>query len=95
MMDDLVVTLNEPEGPRYLKVSPGLECENSRVEKEVKKRMPELRDLLIAGLSKRSMPELSAQGGREHLKKQLLEEFNGTLRSGELLNIYFSDFVMQ
>ena len=95
LMDDLVVTLGTEDGTRFLKISPGLECENAGVQAELEERMPEIRDMLICTLSGMSLAEAVASEGREAMKIRLLSELNGTLTKGKLLNIYFSDYMVQ
>lgn len=95
LMEDLVVTLVSDDGTRFLKISPGLECENSGVQAELEERMPEIRDMIINTLSGLTLAEAVASEGREALKARLLSDLNGTLTTGRLLNIYFSDFMVQ
>ena len=95
LVEGLVVTLMEDGRTHFLKVTPGLECENSAVEEELESRMPEIRDLLINRISTLSVAEVVAREGRDYLKEQILEDLNGTLREGKLLKVYFSEFVVQ
>jgi len=95
LMEDLVVTLVTEDGTRFLKVSPGLECQNSEVQAELEERMPEIRDMLINTLSGLSLAEAVSQEGRKAVKARILSDLNGTLTHGKLLNVYFSDFVVQ
>ena len=62
---------------------------------EIADRMPELRDLLIDHLSSHQVEDVVHREGREVVKKQLLDDFNDRLQQGQLLNVYFSDFVVQ
>ncbi len=95
LMDDLVVTLIAEDGTRFLKISPGLECENAGVQAELEERMPEIRDMLINTLSSMSLAEAVAPEGREAVKARLISDLNGALTKGKLMNIYFSDFMVQ
>lgn len=95
MMDDVVVNLLGAEETYFLKVSTGLEYCEDDVAEEITERMPELRDRLINHLASRSVEEVITREGREMVKGEILEEFNMTLQSGQLLHIYFSDFVVQ
>lgn len=95
LMDDLVVTLVTEDGTRFLKISPGLECDSPKVKAELESRMPEIRDMLINTLSGMSLAEAVASEGREAIKVRILSDLNGTLSKGKLLNIYFSDFMVQ
>jgi len=95
MMDDIVVNLRDTEGSRFLKVSTGLEFTEKKLEQEIGERMPELRDVLIGHLSSHMVEDMVHREGREVVKQQVLDDFNQTLQAGKLINIYFSDFVVQ
>ncbi len=49
----------------------------------------------IDHFSSRTVSEVVRRDGREQVKQELLEDFNSRLTQGQLLNIYFSDFVVQ
>lgn len=95
MMDNVVVNLVDARGTHYLKVAVALEFKEKELEQEINERMPELRDLLINHLASRPMEEVINRDAREVIKRQLLDLFNKRLHSGQLLNVYFSDFVVQ
>jgi len=95
MMDDVVVNLTTIEGSRFLKVTTGLEFGDKKLEGEITERMPELRAMLIDHLSSRTAEDVISRKGRDLVKSEILEEFNQNLQQGDLLNIYFSDFVVQ
>ncbi len=95
MMEDVVVNLVDENGTHFLKVATGLEFADSKLEVEITERMPELRGLVIDHFSSRTVSEVVRRDGREQVKQELLEDFNSRLTQGQLLNIYFSDFVVQ
>ncbi len=95
MMEDVVVNLVDEDGTHFLKVATGLEFTGKDLEAEITERMPELRGLVIDHFSSRTVAEVVRRDGRERVKEDLLEDFNSRLTEGELLNIYFSDFVVQ
>ena len=95
MMDNVVVNLVDARGTHYLKVAVALEFKEKELEQEINERMPELRDMLINHLASRRMEEVINRDAREIIKRQLLDLFNRRLQAGQLLNVYFSDFVVQ
>jgi flagellar protein FliL len=95
MMEDVIVNLVDEEGTHFLKVATGLEFSESKLEAEITERMPELRGLVIDHFSSRSVAEVVRRDGRERVKRELLDDFNSRLTQGQLLNLYFSDFVVQ
>jgi flagellar protein FliL len=95
MMEQVVVNLIGIEGTHFLQVTAGLEYSEKKLEAEIGERMPELRDLLIDHLSSRNIEDVINREGRELVKSNVLKEFNRRLKTGDLINIYFSDFVVQ
>ena len=95
MMEDVIVNLVDEDGTHFLKVATGLEFTDKELEAEITERMPELRGVIIDHFSSRSVEEVVRRDGRELVKEKLLEDFNSRLTQGQLLNLYFSDFVVQ
>lgn len=95
MMESVVVNLQGNERTHFLKVAPGLEVGSPETAAEIEERMPELRDLVISHFGSRGVDEVIGREGRERVKQALLADINGRLHAGQVLNIYFSDFVVQ
>ena len=93
--EEMVVSLSSSGRARYLKTTIALEAENSKVAAEVEARMPELRDVAIMRLSSRTPDELRSTEGKEAVKAELKEALKSMLDDGEVLNVYYSDFVVQ
>ncbi|MCP4548758.1 MAG: hypothetical protein GY835_20050 [bacterium] len=96
MMDNVVVNLQTLSGDtRFLSVTTGIEFNEKKLDAEIAERMPELRAMLIDQLSSCTVEDVINRQGREVVKEEILKDFNKNLQSGSLLNIYFSDFVIQ
>ncbi len=95
MLEDLVVNLKERDRLYYLKVSIGLEVASSEMLDEVEKRQAPMRDIVISTLSGNSIDDFDTIEERNALKVELHKQLSKSLESGDLLNIYFSDFVIQ
>jgi len=95
LMESVVVNLQGSERTHFLKVAPGLEVGSPETAAEIEERMPELRDLVISHFGSRGVDEVIGREGRERVKQALLADINGRLHAGQVLNIYFSDFVVQ
>lgn len=95
LMESVVVNLQGNERTHFLKVAPGLEVGSPETAAEIEERMPELRDLVISHFGSRGVDEVIGREGRERVKQALLADINGRLHAGQVLNIYFSDFVVQ
>ncbi len=95
MIEDIVVNVQDIERSRLLMVSAALEFSAKGLGEEITERMPELRAMVIDHLTNNQVAELVHREGRDRVKQDLLESMNEVLRSGDLLNIYFSNFVVQ
>ncbi len=95
MLENIVLNLTENDRLYYLKVTMGLEVSSPDMEKEVKNREAHLRDVVISCISGKKVTELDDEDERNSLKTELYRKLNEALTSGDLIQIYFSDFVIQ
>ena len=95
LMENVVVNLQGEDRTHFLKVAPGLEVADAHAAAEIEERMPELRDLVISHFASRGVAEVIGREGREQVKQELLADINNRLLHTKVLNIYFSDFVVQ
>ena len=101
VISDQVYNLGEPS--RYLKATILLELnadnrserQNQEFLDEVKKREPQLRDLLVREVSGKTFREVNSPQGKEQLKEELRLKINGLLLRGELKRIMFTSFAVQ
>lgn len=84
------ITINLTDG-HFLKISIALQA-TAEVTEELDGS--KALDILISEFSNRSVAELSSNGAREEAKKHLIEKI-GEAYEGEVMGIYFTQFVMQ
>ena len=65
------------------------------VADEIAEREPQIRDILIEILSKRTVEEISVLSAREELRAEIKTAVNHLLVSGEVVGVYLSNFVLQ
>jgi len=94
-LDPFVVNLSDPKGKRYLKVKITLELESADAVERVTKMVPKLRDMVIIMLTSLTFEEVMTPEGKIQIRDELLDRFNQILRPDRVLNIYFTDFVVQ
>jgi flagellar FliL protein len=100
-IEDQVYNLGEPN--RYLKAAMRLELDVAGMpEKDVlpftdeaKKRLPEIRDLIITELSGKTYREVSTVQGKEQLKEELRLRINQLLQLGQIREVMFTSFAAQ
>ncbi len=94
-LDPFIVNLADKDARRYLKVKMALEVSNKDVADEVKKRMPEIRDVITLILSSKTYADLSTIDGKLALKTAIINRLNAILVTGKVTNVYFTEFVVQ
>lgn len=87
------ITLNLSDG-HILRVGIALQLTKAAKAEEVTKEGPKALDLAIGLLGEKTQNELTAPGGRAKAKQELSEKVASAFE-GEVLGIYFTDFVMQ
>lgn len=94
-LDEMIVSLNSGNRPRYLRTNIAVEAADSKVQSTVEERMAEFRDAAIMALSHHGPEDLMSYEGKEQVKAEIKEALKSLLDEGEVLNVYYSDFVVQ
>ncbi|MCK9373234.1 MAG: flagellar basal body-associated protein FliL [Sulfuricurvum sp.] len=94
-LESFTVNLLSESGRRYLKVEMNLEIEGEELSPELEEKKPIFRDIIIRLLSSKSLEEISTVKGKEKIKDEIVSEINTRLKDGKVLNVYFTDFVVQ
>jgi flagellar basal body-associated protein FliL len=92
---DLVVNPAGTDGTRYLCTTVALETIDPKVSEEIKSREAQIRDVLIEILSRRTIGELADLETRDPLREEIRAGVNNLLTGGEVVGVYFSNFVLQ
>ncbi len=79
----------------FLRISVDLEVPDPEKVLLVEERLPHLRDIVIASLSNKFAADLRSLEGKEALKAELMRKLGEALPEAGLMNIYFSDLVVQ
>ena len=95
-LKEIIVTLDtDAYKPRYLRINVNLEVVDEDVARTVGERIPELRDAVIMALSTRTVVDLADAAGKKRLRDEIFRDVAARLPAGTLLNVYFSDLVVQ
>jgi flagellar protein FliL len=95
LLEPFVVNLNDPGGPKFLKVSIQLELANAPMVERAKAKTPQIRDAVITLLTSKSSESLFPPEGKLQLKDEINARMNQILGAGSVKNVYLTDFVMQ
>jgi flagellar FliL protein len=90
-----IVNLAGTSSARYLRVNFVVASSDANIEGIVKERQSALRDAAINVLSAQTLTGLDGEGARNAVRNQLIDQFNRTLGSQVVGQIYFSEFVVQ
>ena len=95
-LEDIVVTLaGASDKPRYLRININVEVPNAIIAEVVSSRLPQLRDMVIMTLSDKTPEDLSTPEGKQGLRDELFRRIDEKMPDGTLMNLYFSDLVVQ
>ncbi len=94
-LDQVIVNLLSQSGRRYLKTTLNLEISNEALQAEIDLKKAVIKDTVITVLSQKTIEEISTTKGKEKLKEELMERLNEFLVDGQVVNIFFTDFVIQ
>lgn len=90
-----IVNLAGTSSARYLRVNFVIASADPAIEEIVKEHQSALRDAAISVLSTQTLSGLDGEGARNAVRNQLIDQFNRTLGSQVVGQIYFSEFVVQ
>ena len=94
-LDPFIVNLVSNNANRYLKCKIDLELDSPDLQQEIDKKLPAIRDLIIRILSSKTVEEIQTAKGKEKLKEEIKRKINEILTTGEVRNVYFTEFVIQ
>ena len=91
----LLVNLRNTRGTRYLKASISLELSEVNLSKELDAQKPRLVDYLLSKLSSCELITIDGPAEKARLKREIVADLNDMLSMGRVVNIYFTEFVVQ
>ncbi|MCX8092808.1 MAG: flagellar basal body-associated FliL family protein [Candidatus Goldbacteria bacterium] len=97
-LGEFVVNLADPTETHYLRANVVLELDygsSLKLAEEVDKRMPQIKDIVIATLGSKTSIQLADAENREALKQELKDKINAILNRGQLARVYFTSFAIQ
>jgi flagellar protein FliL len=95
-LQEIVVTLAGDSGrPRYLRLGVNLEVADAETASLIEARRPQLRDAVIMALSDKTPAMLSTPEGKKRLRDEIFRRTAEMLPEESLMNVYFSDLVVQ
>ena len=93
--DPLVISIFDREKVHYLRIRITLELKDKLVLEEITKKSPQIKDSLIFVLSDYTVRELLDNQAKHLVKQTLLKTLGKLLGKGKIVDIYFTEFVVQ
>lgn len=94
-LDTFTVNLKSDNGRRYLKVTMDLELSGQELTAELDNKTAVIRDRIIRILTSKTLEEVSSRKGKDKLTQQIKDALNAMLDDGQILGVYFTEFVIQ
>jgi len=79
----------------FLKMSMSLAIDDKKMEEEITARIPQIRDAVITICMGKKVDDLNNNKGKEKFAHEIKEQLNSFLTEGQIVEIYFTDFVVQ
>ncbi|MEN8005397.1 MAG: flagellar basal body-associated FliL family protein [Candidatus Krumholzibacteriota bacterium] len=95
-LEDIIVTLaGSSRHPRYLRININIEVQDQVTAEAVRMRLAQMRDAVIMTLTEKTVEDLSKPGGKMNLRAEIFRRLDESIAGGKLMNVYFSDLVIQ
>lgn len=92
---EILVNINAQGRERFLSVKFYLGHDELELEKELDKRMPEIRDAVLKILWGKSIEDVNSPEGKELLRGEIFQVINDMLHRGKLRGVYFWHVMVQ
>jgi flagellar protein FliL len=92
-----IVNLADEEASRYVRAQVEFEYSkvNIELDKEIKERDAQFKDLVNTLLNDRKAAELSTSEGKERFRRELQLKINQALKFGAVTNVFLTQFAIQ
>lgn len=92
---EFVVNLADTSPRRFLKATVQLGYTEKKLTAELGRKSAEVKDTIIEVFRSRTSSDISTVEGTDQVRKELRERLNDRLKSGDIVEIYFTEFIIQ
>jgi flagellar protein FliL len=92
-METFLVNLAGSRGNKVAKINLELEVDGPKVQEEIDKRKPQVRDIIIILLSSKTFEQVSTREGKDALRDEIRDTVNSFLTKGHIKRVYFTEFI--
>jgi flagellar FliL protein len=92
-----IVNLADEDASRYVRAEVALEYSktNQELDREIRERMPQFKDMVNTLLNDRKAAELTNSEGKERFRRELQLMINHQLKFGAVTNVFLTSFAIQ
>jgi flagellar FliL protein len=94
-IENIVLNPAGTNGQRFLMVTAAFQLKDASVDALMKEHEAEIRDHMLALLSKKTVEELTDPTLRDSIKKEVLDAVSPLFPKGALIKVLFTQFVVQ
>ncbi|HEY8425796.1 MAG TPA: flagellar basal body-associated FliL family protein [Limnochordales bacterium] len=80
---------------RYARVGVTVEADRREVVDELSRREPQVRDTIIAVIRTKRFEDLTSTAGTEAVRQELVQALQRLVTKGRVVNVYFTELVIQ
>lgn len=95
LTEEIIANLGDEGSDHFVKTKITLELSDKKLEKEIATRTPQIRDTILSILRSKRTVDLRQKEGLNNLRQEIQRKCNENLINGKIINVYFTDFVMQ
>ena len=94
-LESFIVNLDDPKLRKYLRLTMDLELIDEKSLATVEERLPQIRDSILTILPSKEYGEITTVEGKSALRTELIKSVNSFFDRETVVNIYFTEFVIQ
>ena len=94
-IENIVLNPAGTNGQRFLMVTAAFQVKDAETDAQMKEHEAEIRDHMLALLSKKTVEELTDAAQRDAIKKEVLDAVSPMFAKGSVLKVLFTQFVVQ
>jgi len=95
LKDDIIANLADEGEDHFVKTKVALELSDKKLLKVMDERTPQIRDAIITILRSKQTSDLQKKDSLTKIKAEIIKDCNDVLVDGKVVNVYFTDFVVQ
>jgi len=92
---EFVTNLADQRSRRFIQVEVRLEVEGGPTARELDEKQVRVRNEILAVLRSKTYSEVNGEEGMTRLAGEIVKRLNGVLEAGRVVNLYFTEFIVQ